>query len=35
MEWEKIPKGECQKLIESKPRGLAALVRAKCGYTKY
>ena len=34
-EWEKIPKEECQKLIESMPRRLAAVVRAKGGYTKY
>ena len=33
--WEKIPKEECQKLIESMPRRLAAVVRAKGGYTKY
>ena len=33
MEWEKIPK-ECQKLIESMPRRLAAVVRVKGGYTK-
>ena len=34
-EWEKIPKEECQKLIESMPRRLAAVVRANGGYTKY
>ena len=34
-EWEKIPKEECQKLIESMPRRLAAVFRAKGGYTKY
>jgi transposase len=33
--WEEIPKEECQKLIESMPRRLAAVVRAKEGYTKY
>ena len=33
--WEDIPKEECQKLIESMPRRLAAVVRAKGGYTKY
>ena len=34
-EWEKIPKEECQKLIESMPRRLAAVVRAKGEYNKY
>ena len=33
-EWEKIPKRECQKLIESMPRRIAAVIRAKCEYTK-
>jgi hypothetical protein len=33
--WEEIPKEECQKLIESMPRRLAAVIRAKGGYTKY
>ena len=35
VEWEKIPKEECQKLIESMPRRLAAVFREKGGYTKY
>jgi hypothetical protein len=35
VEWERIPKEKCQKLIESMPRRLAAVVRAKGGYTKY
>ena len=35
VEWEKIPKEECQKLIESMPRRVAAVARAKVGYTKY
>jgi transposase len=34
-EWEKIPKEVCQNLIESMPRRLAAVIRAKGGYTKY
>jgi hypothetical protein len=34
-EWEAIPKEECRKLIESMPRRLAAVARAKGGYTKY
>ena len=34
-EWEGIPKEECRKLIESMPRRLAAIVKAKGGYTKY
>jgi len=33
--WEDIPKEECQKLIESMPRRVAAVIRAKGGYTKY
>ena len=33
--FSKIPKEECQKLIERMPRRLAAVVRAKGGYTKY
>lgn len=34
-EWENISKEECRNLIESLPRRLAAVVRAKGGYTKY
>jgi len=35
VEWEKIPVEECQKLIESMPRRIQAVIRAKGGYTKY
>ena len=34
-EWNKIPAEECQKLIESMPRRVTAVLRAKGGYTKY
>jgi hypothetical protein len=34
-EWEKIPATECQRLIESMPRRLRAVIRAKGGHTKY
>jgi hypothetical protein len=34
-EWEKIPKEVCQNLIESMPRRVAAVFRAKGGHTKY
>jgi transposase len=34
-EWNKIPAEECQKLIESMPRRVKAVVKAKGGYTKY
>ena len=34
-EWNDIPVEECRKLIESMPRRLAAIIRAKGGYTKY
>ena len=34
-EWEKIPKEVCQNLIESMPRRIAAVLRAKGAYTKY
>ena len=33
--WEEILKEECQKLIESMPRRLATMIKAKGGYTKY
>ena len=33
--WKEIPKEECQKLIESMPRRLAAVITAKGGYIKY
>jgi len=32
--WEGIPVEECQKLIESMPRRVQAVVKAKGGYTK-
>jgi len=35
IEWEKIPKEMCQNLIESMPRRVAAVLKAKGGYTKY
>ena len=35
VEWEKIPASECQKLIESMPRRVKAVIKAKGGYTKY
>ena len=35
VEWEKMPAEECQKLIESMPRRIQAVLRAKGGYTKY
>ena len=34
-EWDKIGAGSCQKLIESMPRRVDAVIRAKGGYTKY
>ena len=34
-EWKKITKEECQKLIESMPRRIAAVIKAKGGHTKY
>jgi len=34
-EWEKIDKEVCQNLIESMPRRVAAVIKAKGGYTKY
>jgi transposase len=35
VEWEGISVEECQKLIESMPRRVQAVIRAKGGYTKY
>ena len=35
VEWEKILAEECQNLIESMPRRLQAVLKAKGGYTKY
>ena len=35
VEWERIPVEECQKLIESMPRRVQAVLKAKGGYTKY
>ena len=34
-EWEKIPKETCLELIRSMPRRVAAVLKAKGGYTKY
>lgn len=34
-EWEAIPACECQKLIESMPRRVEKVIKAKGGYTKY
>ena len=35
MKWEEIAVEECQKLIESMPRRVQAVFKAKGGYTKY
>ena len=35
MDWEEISVAECQKLIESMPRRIEAVLKAKGGYTKY
>lgn len=35
VEWEKISKEECMHLIESMPRRIVAVLKAKGGYTKY
>ena len=35
VEWEKIPAEDCQNLIESMPRRVQAVLKAKGGYTKY
>jgi hypothetical protein len=35
VEWEEIAVEECQKLIESMPRRVQAVLKAKGGYTKY
>ena len=35
VEWEKMPKEECVKLINSMPRRVAAVLKTKGGYTKY
>jgi len=34
-EWNKIERGVCQNLIESMPRRIEAVIKAKEGYTKY
>ncbi|KAG8813429.1 hypothetical protein FRC17_001580 [Serendipita sp. 399] len=34
-EWDAIPKEVCQNLISSMPRRVAAVIKAKGGYTKY
>ena len=35
VDWEGIPVEECQKLIESMPRRIEAVMKATGGYTKY
>ena len=35
MEWKKISKKKCQELIESMPREIAAVLKAKGEYTRY
>ena len=35
VEWDKIDSKVCQDLIESMPRRVAAVIKAKEGYTKY
>ena len=35
VEWNKIPAERCQRLIESMPRRLEAVIKAKGGHTKY
>ena len=35
VDWEGIPVEECQKLIESMPRRIEAVIKAKGDYTKY
>ena len=35
VEWERIPVEECQKLIESMPRRVQEVLKAKGGYAKY
>ena len=35
VEWDKIEPEVCQKLIESMPRRVEAVLKAKGGYTKY
>lgn len=35
VEWEKIPKEVCVNLIESMPRRIQAVIKAKGGHTKY
>jgi transposase len=35
VDWEEISVAECQKLIESMPRRIEAVLKAKGGYTKY
>ena len=34
-EWDKIPVDICTKLIESMPKHIAEVLKAKGGYTKY
>ena len=34
-EWNKIPADVCRNLVESMPRRIAAVIKAKGGFTKY
>ena len=34
-EWEKIPQDICIKLIDTMPKRIKAVIKAKKGYTKY
>ena len=34
-EWKKIEVGQCQELIESMPRRVQEVIKAKGGYTSY
>ena len=35
VEWEKIPQDICTKLIDTMPKRIKAVIKAKWGYTKY
>ena len=35
VEWEKIEVAECQRLIESMPKRVQEVIKAKGGYTSY
>ena len=34
-EWEKIPQDICTKLIDTMPKSIKEVIKAKGGYTKY